>query len=119
MDREQLTKRVQASVLLEVVIAMVAIMAVFGIAMMIYANVLRLSLSAKKIQAQASLRQVLIKDEQNPGNISRDTSAGDLYIEQDTAGFAGASGLRIIKLTAYDQNRQKIAFLQKIIPLKP
>ena len=49
--RKLIRTKIMASTILEVIVAMVIIVVVFGIAMMIYTNVLRMSLSVKKIQA--------------------------------------------------------------------
>ena len=57
--RKLIRTKIMASTILEVIVAMVIIVVVFGIAMMIYTNVLRMSLSVKKIQAQAILKETL------------------------------------------------------------
>lgn len=115
MAGSKLTKRVQASSILEVVVSMVVIVIVFGIAMMIYTNVLRLSLSVKKLRAQAILQETMIKAEHNPENITQSTTADDLRIEQEITPYPDNSALKEIHLTAFDQNQQKIAELQKVI----
>jgi hypothetical protein len=48
MAGNKLNTKLSASNILEVIVSMVIIVIVFGIAMMIYSNVLRFSLSAKK-----------------------------------------------------------------------
>lgn len=107
--------RVRASSILEVVISMVIIVLVFGIAMMIYTNVSRLSLSVKKIRAQALLRETLIRAEQIPYQANRSLTIGDFRIEQEVNPFEADTSLNQIHLTAYDANQQKIAELKKII----
>jgi len=106
--------RIKASTLVEVVVAMVVILVVFGIAMMIYTNVLRLSLSAKKIRAQALLQETLLKAEHTAGNTTQSFTLDDFRIEQEAAPYNN-SNLTEIHLTAYDQNQQKVAELQKVI----
>jgi hypothetical protein len=107
--------RVKASTILEVVVSMVIIILVFGIAMMIYANVLRMSLSVKKIKAQAILQETLIKLEQVPATSNLSFSVDDFRVEQEIKPYNNDSGLTEIHLTAYDDNQQKIAELQKVI----
>jgi Tfp pilus assembly protein PilV len=107
--------KVNASTILEVVIAMVMIILVFGMAMMIYTNVLRMSLSVKKLKAQAILQETLLKDGQANNNATQSFTIDDFRIEQEVTNYNNDSGLTDIHLTAYDGNGQKMAELQKVI----
>ena len=104
--------KIRASTILEVVVSMVIIILVFGIAMMIYTNVVRLSLSVKKIKAQAVLQETLLQAEQVKNLATESLTIDDLRIEQEVKPYGN---LTEIHLTAYDANQQKIAELQKII----
>jgi Tfp pilus assembly protein PilE len=115
----KLNRRVNASTLLEVVISMIVIVVVFGIAMMIYSNVLRLSLSAKKMRAQALLQETMVKAEQVPGNTNQSFTIDDFRIEQEAGPYNNETSLKAIHLTAFDQNQQKVAELQKVIIDQP
>jgi len=115
MAGSKLNSRVTASTILEVIVSMVIIVAVFGIAMMIYSNVLRLSLSAKKIRAQAILNQAMFKAEHSPGTITQTFTIDDFTVQQDVKPYNTSNALTDIHLTAYDQNQQKIAELEKVI----
>ena len=119
MAGSKLNTRVKASTILEVVISMVIIVVVFGIAMMIYTNVLRLSLSAKKMKAQALLQETLLKAEQTSGNTNQSFTIGDFRIEQQADPYNNETNLTAIHLTAFDKNQQKIAELQKVIITQP
>jgi Tfp pilus assembly protein PilE len=119
MAGSKLSGRVQASTILEVVISMIVIVIVFGIAMMIYTNVLRLSLSAKKMRAQALLQETMLKAEQTSGNTNQSFTVDDFRIEQEAGPYNNETSLTAIHLTAYDQNQQKIAELQKVIITQP
>jgi hypothetical protein len=119
MDRSQLGSRVKASSIMEVVISMVIILVVFGIAMMIYTNVSRFSLSAKKISAQALLQEILLNAEHNPGNTTRSLTTADFRVEQEVSPYPIGSNLSVIHLSAYDQNQQKVAELKKVIQNQP
>jgi type II secretory pathway component PulJ len=120
MDRRELSiqTRVKASTILEVVVSMVIIILVFGIAMMIYTNVLRMSLSVKKIKAQALLQETLLKAETTKDRSTQSLIMDDLRIEQEIKPFNNDSLLSEIHLTAYDANQQKITELQKVISNK-
>lgn len=116
MARRKLIKtKVMASTILEVIIAMVIIILVFGIAMMIYTNVLRMSLSVKKIQAQAVLQETLFNAEKTNNYASQSITVGDFRVEEEVKPFNGDTTLREIHLTAFDSNQQQITELQKVI----
>jgi Tfp pilus assembly protein PilE len=119
MAGSKLNGRVKASTILEVIISMIVIVIVFGIAMMIYTNVLRLSLSAKKMRAQALLQETLLKAEQTSGNTNQSFTIDDFRIEQEAGPYNNETDLTAMHLTAYDQNQQKIAELQKVIITQP
>jgi len=119
MAGSKLDGRVKASTILEVIVSMIVIVIVFGIAMMIYTNVLRLSLSAKKLRVQALLQEIMLKAEQTTANTTQSFTIDDFRIEQEAKPYHDESGLTTIHLTAYDQNQQKIAELQKVIINKP
>lgn len=59
-------KKIEASTLVEVLIAMVVIMAVFSVAIGVFSNVLSGGISLKKIQVQAQM-EVLIKQFREEG----------------------------------------------------
>jgi Tfp pilus assembly protein PilE len=119
MAGSKLNGRVKASTVLEVIISMIIIVVVFGIAMMIYTNVLRLSLSAKKIRAQALLQETMLNAERNTGNTNQSLTVDDFRIEQEVTPYNSESNLTAIHLTVYDQNQQKVAELQKVIINQP
>ena len=104
---------------MEVVIAMVIIVLVFGIAMIIFSNVLRLSLSEKKIHASAVLREAVLKAENNPANASQTFIVGDFKIVQEAGPYNGNTDLTDLHLTIYDQNNQKIDELQQVMINNP
>jgi Tfp pilus assembly protein PilE len=119
MAGSKLNGRVKASSILEVIVSMVIIVIVFGIAMMIYTNVLRLSLSAKKLKAQALLQETMLKAEHSSENTSQSVTIADFRIEQEVKPYPDVAGLTEIHLTAFDANQQKIAELQKVINTTP
>jgi Tfp pilus assembly protein PilE len=107
--------KVNASTILEVVIAMVIIIMVFGIAMMIYTNVLRLSLSVKKIKAQAILQEIVLKSEQTKYLSTQSITIDDFRVDQEIKPYQDDTLLNEVHVTAYDLNQQKITELQKVI----
>ena len=111
----KLSNRVKASSLLEVIVSMVVIVIVFGIAMMIYTNVLRLSLSAKKIRAQSLLQEAMINAERDSIKTTQTFQLDNFRIEQEVKPYSGNNALKEVHLTAYDQNQQQIAEMEKVI----
>ncbi|MCC8427245.1 hypothetical protein [Mucilaginibacter sp. UR6-11] len=108
-------KSIKASTILEVIISMIIILLVFTIAMMISANVMRSSLSVKKVAAQAVLHEILIKVEQVKEPASQIYTVDEFRIEQEIKPDANFQNLLDVHLTAYDTNQEKLAELQKII----
>lgn len=115
MAGSKLNAKLDASTIMEVVVSMVIIVIVFGIAMMIYTNVLRVSVSAKKLRAQSLLREALFNAERDTANTSQTFNVDDFRIEQEIKPYEQNKNLIDIHLTAYDQNQQKTAELEKVI----
>lgn len=106
---------VQASTLIEVIISMIVIMVVFDIAMMIYVNITRFSVSVKSLHAKALLYQHLAVVEQNKDFVNETLVIDSVRIEQTVSAEDTLANNVTISLGAYDLNNQKIAGLQKII----
>jgi type II secretory pathway pseudopilin PulG len=106
---------VRGSTILEVIISMIIIIVVFGISMMIFTNVNRLSLSAKKLRAQAILQQTLLQAEQAKDHTDQTVTVDDLTIKQEITPFENEPGLSVITLTAFDPNHEQVARLKKVI----
>ncbi|MDB5122340.1 MAG: hypothetical protein JWP94_469 [Mucilaginibacter sp.] len=111
----KIAAKLNGSTILEVVVAMVIIVIVFGIAMMIFNNVVRMSLSAKKIRAQAILKETLQAAEQRSAVSGQSVTVGEFRIEEDVRPYNNEAYLSDIHLTAYDANAEKITELEKVI----
>jgi Tfp pilus assembly protein PilV len=107
--------KLPASSIIEVLIAMVVIMVVFGTAMMIYANIMQSSMSVKKLRAQAILNQTLQADESSANPASTTFSADELHIEQTVKSYNNEADLTEIDLSAYDANGKELISLHKVI----
>lgn len=110
-----LKSKLSGSSIIEALISMVVIMVVFGIAMMIYANIIQSSLSVKKIKAQAILNQTLQIDESSANNISTTFTVDGLSIEQTVKNYNNENNLTEIDLSAYDANGKELTTLRKVI----
>jgi hypothetical protein len=106
--------RIKASSIIEVVIAMVLIVFVLGIALMIYTNVLRFSLSAPQIKAGFLLQQILIQEENKSHISDQHIQLEEFSVEEQLSPYIN-TGLIDIHLTAFDINHQKLAEVRKLI----
>ncbi len=113
-NKIKLQQKLAGSTILEVIVAMVIMIMVFGIALMIYANVVRLSLSVQKLRAQAILQDMLINAVPEEGDSRQIGSDAEFRIEQEIKPVAYEPGLYMLTLTAYDNNRQRLAQVQQI-----
>jgi Tfp pilus assembly protein PilV len=110
-----LKSKLSGSSIIEVLISMVMIMVVFGIAMMIDANIIQSSLSVKKIRAQAILNQTLETDESSANNTSTTFTIDGISIEQTVKNYNNENNLTEIDLSAYDANGKELTTLRKVI----
>ena len=106
---------IPASTVLEVVISMIIIIVVFGIGMMIFSNVSRLSLSGRKIKAQAILQDALFEAERSTERGNKTLTVDELTVKQEVTAFENEPSLSVITLTAFDPNHEQIAQLKRVI----
>ena len=114
-NKIKLQTKVAGSTILEVVVAMVIIIIVFSTAMVIYANVIKLSLSTKKLRAQAILQELLLQAAQTKNNREQSSQVGEFRIEQQIKPLENESELCEIRLTAFDNNQEQVAQAQQVI----
>jgi len=117
MDRKQLNAKglVRASTVLEVVIAMTIIVIVFGIAMMIYENVMRMSLSVQQLKARHILKEQLLKVAYTDSLANNTFQIDSLTVNEKVTDTLNGSHLKLVVLEAYDRNHQKITELKQVI----
>ena len=116
----KISRKVQASTLVEVLVAMVTIVVVFGIAMMIYSNVMRSSVSVKKVRAQSILNGLIQETQFSAAPLRDDSfSFDDLRVDQTVKTYQEDKNLAEIDLAAYDSNNQLLATLKKVIIARP
>jgi Tfp pilus assembly protein PilV len=108
--------RLIASSILEVVVSMVIIVMVLGISLMIYTNVMRQSLSARKLKAQFVLQEAMIGAEAE--TIDKTQIIEGWEVRQDTYPYEAESDLIVMHLTAFDEDHNQIAEIRKVILLE-
>ena len=108
-------QRLAGSSVIEVIVAMVLIVIVFGLGLMIYTNVIKFSLSTKKIKAGFIVQQLLIKEESNTQITDQHLQAGEFTITEQVSEFNNNDKLLSVHITAFDSNNEQVAEVQKII----
>lgn len=94
---------------------MVVIVAVLGIALTIFTNVLRSSLSARKLRAQAILDQATLQAGQHPEQVPADTLSSGWQLVQESRAYEAGSRLQLVHLSLYDENHALVAEASTII----
>jgi len=107
--------KLSASSVLEVVIAMVIILVVFGMGLMIFTNVTRMSLSANKLEAEGIVRKTLLLVEQSDKPTDQSFQEGGFRIVTTLKPDTADSVLIHVSVDAYDIKQQKLATAQKLI----
>lgn len=105
----------EAATITEVVIALVIIVVVFGMAMMIFANVTQQAISTKKIRATAVLRNILLKANQSLQLPQEPFNQDGFRIIPIIKPVENEPGLSELYLTAYDENQQEITKIAEIM----
>lgn len=100
---------------MEVVVAMVIIVVVFGMAMMIFANITGQGIPDKKIRAQAILQDILLQAEQSRQFPEEPFNQDGFRIIPATREVENEPGLTELHLTAFDENQQEIGTAAEII----
>lgn len=107
--------KVSGSSILEVVVAMVVIVMVLGIALMIFGNVTRSSLSAKQLRAQAVLNREMALIADSGEQATTDTIAAGWKLLKDVQPYSGGGRLQQAHLSLLDENQDTIAQLRQVI----
>jgi type II secretory pathway pseudopilin PulG len=101
--------------IIEAVVAMVIIVVVFGIAMVIFANVTQRSLSTRKIRAAAALQNALQTAEQSGQFPDEPFRMDDISVTPELKPVENEPGLSELYLTAYDENQHILAEAREIM----
>lgn len=107
--------RIEASSLVEVLVSMIIIVTVFSIAMGIYSNVLRLSLTVKKYQARAILQQESGRPEMIGEDGTQSFTRGNFRIDRQVTIYHDHPGLKQVQLSIFDENNIELATTHKVI----
>lgn len=97
-------QKIEASTLVEVLIAMVVIMVVFAVATGVFSNVLNSGISLKKLQAQAQM-EVLIKTSREEGMTVDKTINIDSVDYQLVSRQSEIQGMALLEIKASERGR--------------
>ncbi len=106
--------KLRASTLLEVVVSMVLIVVVFTIALTIYTNVLKLSLSVRKLTARAVLSELSLRADSGSSASVQTFNKGAIRVEQQMDTYQGNNALQQVSLTAFDEEGVPLDSVRKI-----
>ncbi|OJW17952.1 hypothetical protein [Mucilaginibacter sp. 44-25] len=107
------SKRIKADSLLEVIIAAVLVVLIFGVAMMVLSNVNRASRPIKKLKAEAVLRRLSAEWVETPYANTEDTMVGDFRVIRARYVIDSMDAYRL-HLAALDRRSDTVAVLDQI-----
>ena len=113
-----MTKKIKASTLIEVLIAMILVMFSFGIAMAIYINVSLSDHLVQKLKAELLLNETAIETKAGNSFIDEKTGLGNISVNKTVTSYNGISGLHLLLLEAFDVNGKKISERKELIIVK-
>jgi len=107
--------RVEAATILEVVVALVILVIISGIALTVFGNVVRSSISVKKIKAEAALQDLLVQTESESDYTRLSVTSGDLKLIREIKPFEPDPAVSVLQLSALDANGLEVATLKKLV----
>jgi len=106
--------KVKASSLVEVLVALVIIMAVFVIAMGIYTRVTQSGISLSKMKAQKEMSRIIQESIQNGDFEGQSIERDNIVYEKSVTAYAGFSDIILIEVKA-DQNGRLLGHLRRLV----
>ncbi|HET6243889.1 MAG: hypothetical protein H0V01_04385 [Bacteroidetes bacterium] len=113
-----LTKKIKASTLIEVIVALIIVMITFGIAMVIFINVTHSDNQVQKLKASLILNESALKTSKENSYIDEKTEVDGLFINKTINPYENIPGLNLVLFEAFDVNGKIIAERRELILLK-
>lgn len=110
----RLNRKVSASTLLEVIISLVIIMAVFTAAIAIYAKISTSELSLSRRQAQQQMQEMIQEVKEKKDWENETLQVKDIIYEKEITAYADYSDLYQVKIKAF-QNEKLISSMKEVI----
>jgi|GEM_PF-4448144 len=109
---------IKGSTLIEVVVALVIIMVVFGIATLTYVHLVNSNNTpALKIQQELAALAAATAAQPSPANQVYSLE-NDISVAQRVQTYAGGEGLLLLELEAFDRNEKSLGIYRSIIPIE-
>ena len=108
-------KKVNGSSLIEVVVAMVIVVAVFSMGITIYSNVLKSSVSIKSVYAKSVLSQLLKQSSASAQLGNKTFTHEGLIIKKEVSIYNNQPSLKEVHLIALDEKQGKLAEIRKVV----
>lgn len=119
LNAKQVRKKLQGSTVVEVIVALVIIMVVFGIATMTYVRIVNSS-SSPKLRLQQQL--MVLAGEASSGLENPQDHIyqleNDIEIQQRVTDYEGSDQLLLVELEAFNKQEKSLASYRKIIQKK-
>jgi hypothetical protein len=106
-------RRLQASSLIEVIAAMLILSMVFGLAIVIYLNVQRAGVSARKLTCLVRLEAAFAETEQQRTYVAREWVYDDLTVYQEVK--QDSAGLTVVMLEGRDPAGKLVATQKHLV----
>jgi hypothetical protein len=107
--------KLQASSILEVVIAMLLVTIIMSISMVIFSNIMKSSFNTRKIEAFARIKVLSIATKKEKRFITEEYLEADYKIQKQVENYANTSGIIQIKWFAEDKDKKLLAEYREIV----
>jgi Tfp pilus assembly protein PilE len=110
-----LTKRIAAHTLVETIISMAIVMFVFGIAMMIYINVVRTDRIMQRTEVFFKINEILFEAKQTRNYTDKQFEFDTFEIHQKVEAYSGCKNIKKLTVLAVDVDGKLIAEKSELI----
>jgi hypothetical protein len=119
--RPSIVRKVKASSLIEVIVALIIITLIFSFAMTIYLNVQRANFNSLKLTCQMRMSEVFSVSVKTNSYQNREVSYDELVVHQEVRPHSQSANLLIVTLEGRDPNGKIIAEQKHLVyaPVKP
>ena len=110
-----LTKRIEASTLVESLIAMVVVMVSFGVATTVYVNVMSSGNEMQKLKARTLLQKLAVETKQERLFLDTKMTMDGFVVDKKVVAYNSQKHLFLLKLTAYSATEKQLAVYNELI----
>jgi type II secretory pathway pseudopilin PulG len=111
----RITSKLKGSTLIEVMVAMVIVIIIFGLAMMTFINIAKFSNNALKTEAYFNLQKVITETYVNKQFLDEDYEFENMVIRKSITPYPDCKDLRIILFSAYTAENKLIIEKKQVV----